>query len=217
MSLSAQKKPEIFTVLASVSDKTGLIDFMRKLEVVQKANGRELTILSTGGTAKALRDAGFDITDVSEYTGYDEMMSGRVKTLHPKVHGGLLGRKGIDDAVMEQYDIKAFDMAVINLYPFEATIAKPDVTHEDAIENIDIGGPAMVRSSAKNHAEVTIVTSPAQYDGVLADLHSHAGKTPLTTRKKLARMAFAHTAHYDTAIAYYLAKKEADEEYEQNG
>ena len=136
---SSQQEPETFTVLASVSKKDGLVEFMASLRTIQEANGRVLKILSTGGTAKTLKDAGFDVTEVSEYTGVDEMMDGRVKTLHPKVHGGLLRRKGIDDAVMQKHDIIPFDMAVVNLYPFRETIEKPDVTPEEAIENIDIG------------------------------------------------------------------------------
>lgn len=136
---SSTPSPETFTVLASVSEKAGLVEFMTSLRTIQEANGRVLKILSTGGTHKTLKAAGFDVTEVSDYTGVDEMMDGRVKTLHPKVHGGLLRRKGVDEAVMEKHDIIAFDMTVVNLYPFRATIEKPDVTPEEAIENIDIG------------------------------------------------------------------------------
>ncbi|MFY8122842.1 MAG: bifunctional phosphoribosylaminoimidazolecarboxamide formyltransferase/IMP cyclohydrolase, partial [Silanimonas sp.] len=147
--------------LLSVSDKTGL------LPLAQALAAKGVVLLSTGGTAKALRDAGLNVTDVSSVTGFPEIMDGRVKTLHPKVHGGLLGRAGTDDAVMAQHGIEAIDLLVVNLYPFEATVAKPDCTYDDAVENIDIGGPAMLRAAAKNHARVAVLTDPADYDGFL--------------------------------------------------
>src|SRR6187551_1700467 len=148
--------------LLSVSDKTGLVEFARALAA------RKVELLSTGGTARALRDAGLAVTDVSAYTGFPEIMDGRVKTLHPKVHGGLLGRRGTDDKVMAELGITPIDLLVLNLYPFEATVAKPGCTLEQAIENIDIGGPAMLRSAAKNWSDVGVLTSPDQYADALA-------------------------------------------------
>ncbi len=143
--------------LLSVSDKTGLVDFARALAA------RKVELLSTGGTARTLRDAGLAVIDVSAYTGFPEIMDGRVKTLHPRVHGGLLGRRGVDDAVMAKHDIPPIDLLVVNLYPFAQTVAKPDCTYADAIENIDIGGPAMVRAASKNHDSVTVIVDPADY------------------------------------------------------
>ena len=183
--------------LLSVSDKTGVTDFARALS----AAGVEL--LSTGGTAKALRDAGLSVTDVADYTGFPEMMDGRVKTLHPKVHGGLLGRRGIDDAVMQEHGIGPIDLLVVNLYPFRETVAKPDCTFDDAVENIDIGGPAMVRAAAKNHEGVAVVTDPADYAAVIAEMETHEG-LGFERRLGLAVKAFEHTAAYDGAIANYL-------------
>ena len=150
--------------LLSVSDKTGLVEFAQAL------HKRGIAILSTGGTASALEKAGVPVTQVSAHTGFPEIMDGRVKTLHPKIHGGLLGRRGVDEEVMRQHGIGAIDLVVVNLYPFAATIAKPDCTYEDAIENIDIGGPAMVRAAAKNHDRVAIVVSPSDYGAVLEEL-----------------------------------------------
>jgi len=147
--------------LLSVSDKTGVLELARALAAMQ------VELLSTGGTAKALRDAGIAVRDVSEVTGFPEIMDGRVKTLHPSIHGGLLGRSGIDDAVMAEHGIRPIDLLVVNLYPFAATVAKPDCSYDDAIENIDIGGPAMLRAAAKNHARVSVVVDPAQYAGLL--------------------------------------------------
>ncbi|HEX8343107.1 MAG TPA: bifunctional phosphoribosylaminoimidazolecarboxamide formyltransferase/IMP cyclohydrolase [Tepidisphaeraceae bacterium] len=188
--------------LLSVSDKTGLVDFATALQT--KYN---VTLLSTGGTAKALRDGGLSVTDVSDVTGFPEMMDGRVKTLHPKVHGALLAVR--DDpahaAAMKEHGIEPIDLVVINLYPFEQTVAKPGVTFEEAIENIDIGGPSMIRSAAKNHAYVTVVTAPEQYEKVLGDLEKHGGSTCERHRRKLAQAAFARTHTYDGAIANYLA------------
>jgi phosphoribosylaminoimidazolecarboxamide formyltransferase / IMP cyclohydrolase len=189
--------------LLSVSDKTGLIDFARAL------SARNVELLSTGGTARALRDAGLPVIDVSTYTGFPEIMDGRVKTLHPRVHGGLLGRRGIDDAVMAKHDIPRIDLLVVNLYPFAATVAKPDCTYADAIENIDIGGPAMVRAASKNHESVTVIVDPADYKDVLADLEANAGATSIDTRSTLAAKAFAHTAKYDTMVSSYLMNRES--------
>ncbi len=188
--------------LLSVSDKTGLIDFARALA----AHGIEL--LSTGGTYKALTQAGIAAREVAEVTGFPEIMDGRVKTLHPKIHGGILGRRGIDDAVMAEHGIAPIDLIVVNLYPFEQTVAKPDVSIDDAIENIDIGGPAMVRASAKNHAYVAIVVEPADYAAVLARIDG-AG-LDAAFRRSLATKAFAHTSRYDAAVAGYLSSLDAD-------
>jgi phosphoribosylaminoimidazolecarboxamide formyltransferase / IMP cyclohydrolase len=188
--------------LVSVSDKTGIVDFARELI------RRRFEILSTGGTFKLLQQSGIAAREVSEITGFPEIMDGRVKTLHPKIHGGLLGRRGTDDAVMQQHDIAPIDLLVVNLYPFEATIARPGCTHEDAIENIDIGGPAMLRAAAKNHAHVTVLVDPSDYAGVLAELD--AGNVSATTRARLATKVFAHTARYDGAVSAYLSSIEAD-------
>ncbi len=189
--------------LLSVSDKTGLVDFARALVA------RKVEILSTGGTARALRDAGIAVIDVGTYTGFPEIMDGRVKTLHPRVHGGLLGRRGVDDAVMEKHDIPRIDLLAVNLYPFAATVAKPDCTYAEAIENIDIGGPAMVRAASKNHESVTVIVDPADYSHVLADLEANDGATSIDTRTELAAKAFAHTAKYDTMVSAYLLGREA--------
>ena len=183
--------------LLSVSDKTGLLDFARALEAL----GVEL--LSTGGTAKLLRDSGLKVQDVSEYTGFPEMMDGRVKTLHPKVHGGLLGRRGTDDQVMAEHGILPIDILAVNLYPFESSVAKPGCTLEDAIENIDVGGPAMLRAAAKNHAAVTVLVDSTDYARVLDELRAK-GAVSDALRAELAAKAFAHTAAYDGAIANYL-------------
>jgi phosphoribosylaminoimidazolecarboxamide formyltransferase/IMP cyclohydrolase len=190
--------------LLSVSDKKGLVEFARALAA------RNVELLSTGGTAQALRDAGLAVIDVSKYTGFPEIMDGRVKTLHPRVHGGLLGRRGVDDAVMAKHDIPPIDLLVVNLYPFAQTIAKPDCTYADAIENIDIGGPAMVRAASKNHESVTVVVDPADYAAVQADLESNAGATSIDTRARLAAKAFAHTARYDTMVSSYLLGREGN-------
>lgn len=190
--------------LLSVSDKTGLIDLGRRLA----AKGIEL--LSTGGSAKALREAGITVTDVSDVTGFPEIMDGRVKTLHPKVHGGLLGRRGTDDAVMAELGIAPIDLLVLNLYPFEATVAKAGCTLEDAIENIDIGGPAMLRSAAKNWNDVGVLTSPDQYEGALAEIEAQGGLTR-TTRFKLAVTAFNRVANYGGAISDYLSGLELND------
>ena len=150
--------------LISVSDKTGIVELANKL------TAQNVEILSTGGTAKLLADEGIPVIEVSDYTGFPEMMDGRVKTLHPKIHGGILARRGTDDAVIEKHDIPGIDLIIVNLYPFEATIANPDCTLEDAIENIDIGGPTMVRASAKNNAHVAIIVNPSDYEQVTQEL-----------------------------------------------
>jgi len=190
--------------LLSVSDKTGLVEFARALAA------RKVEILSTGGTASALRDAGIAVIDVGTYTGFPEIMDGRVKTLHPRVHGGLLGRRGVDDAVMEKHNIPRIDLLAVNLYPFAATVAKPDCSYAEAIENIDIGGPAMVRAASKNHESVTVIVDPADYQHVLADLEANDGATSIDTRAELAAKAFAHTAKYDTMVSAYLLGREAN-------
>lgn len=185
--------------LISVSDKTGVVEFARELANL----GFE--IVSTGGTSKALRQAGISTIDVSQVTGFPEMMDGRVKTLHPKIHGGLLARRDVPEHLMalEEHGIGAIDVVCVNLYPFESTVARPDVSPEEAIENIDIGGPSMVRSASKNFASVTVVVDPSDYAQVLAELHE--GETRLETRQKLAVKAFAHTSAYDAAITCYLS------------
>jgi len=185
--------------LLSVSDKTGLLELARALA----ARGVEL--LSTGGTARAIREAGLPVRDVAEVTGFPEMMDGRVKTLHPMVHGGLLGRAGTDDAVMAEHGIAAIDLLVLNLYPFETVTAKAGCTLADAVENIDIGGPAMLRSAAKNFARVAVATSPDQYAGLLAELETHDGRLPAATRFALSVAAFNRVAQYDAAISNYLS------------
>jgi len=186
--------------LISVSDKTGLVDFARFLESL----GVEL--LSTGGTAQAIRDAGIAVTDVAVHTGSPEILDGRVKTLHPKIHGGLLGRRDRDDhlAQMAKHDIAPIDLLVVNLYPFEATVAR-GADFDACIENIDIGGPALIRGAAKNHAAVTVITDPGQYDAVRAELAAKGGMTSAAVRRKLAATAYAHTAAYDAAIAGWFA------------
>jgi phosphoribosylaminoimidazolecarboxamide formyltransferase/IMP cyclohydrolase len=188
--------------LLSVSDKTGLLDFATALH---REFGIEL--ISTGGTAKFLRDGGLPVTDVSDVTGFPEMMDGRVKTLHPKIHGGLLALRDNAEhvAAMRQHDIRPIDLVCINLYPFAQTIAKPGVTFAEAIENIDIGGPSMIRSAAKNHRFVLVVTSPDRYEKVLGDLREHQGSACGKHRLKQAHRAFQHTAQYDALIAGYLA------------
>jgi phosphoribosylaminoimidazolecarboxamide formyltransferase/IMP cyclohydrolase len=188
--------------LISVSNKTGLLPFAKSLH-----KDFNVQLLSTGGTAKFLRDNGLPVTDVSEITGFPEMMDGRVKTLHPNVHGALLAQRDNPEhvAAMTQHGIEAIDLVCINIYPFEQTVTKPGVTFEEAIENIDIGGPSMIRSAAKNHRWVLVVTSPDRYEKVLGDLHEHSGSCCGNHRLKQAQRAFAHTAEYDSLIANYLA------------
>ncbi|EIT69902.1 MULTISPECIES: bifunctional phosphoribosylaminoimidazolecarboxamide formyltransferase/IMP cyclohydrolase [Hydrocarboniphaga] len=190
--------------LISVSDKTGVVDLAQQLHAL----GVEL--LSTGGTYKLLVDHGIAATEVSQHTGFPEIMDGRVKTLHPKIHGGILGRRGQDDAVMAQHGIDAIDLVVLNLYPFEKTVAKPGVSLEDAIENIDIGGPAMLRAAAKNWAHVAILTEPSQYQGLLAELRQAGGVTK-ARRFELAVTAFNHVSNYDGAISDFLSSVKLDD------
>ena len=184
--------------LISVSDKTGLADFARALAE------QGVEILSTGGTSKLLTDADIPVKEVSDHTGFPEIMGGRVKTLHPRIHGGILGRRGIDDGVMHENEIKPIDLVVVNLYPFEAAVAKPDCDLATAIEHIDIGGPALLRAAAKNHAAVTVVVDAADYSRVLDEMADHDGAVSDATRLDLAVKAFEHTAGYDGAIANYL-------------
>ncbi|MBS0225234.1 MAG: bifunctional phosphoribosylaminoimidazolecarboxamide formyltransferase/IMP cyclohydrolase [Proteobacteria bacterium] len=190
--------------LLSVSDKTGLIDLAKSL------SARGVELLSTGGTAKAIREAGLAVQDVSDATGFPEMMDGRVKTLHPVVHGGLLGRAGTDDAVMAEHGIAPIDLLVLNLYPFERVSADPDSSFADIIENIDIGGPAMLRSAAKNFARVAVATDPAQYAALLSELDANNGALSAKTRFELSIAAFNRVAQYDAAISNYLSAIEAD-------
>ncbi|SFT76770.1 bifunctional phosphoribosylaminoimidazolecarboxamide formyltransferase/IMP cyclohydrolase [Halomonas saccharevitans] len=187
--------------LISVSDKTGIVDFARGL------SEHGIALLSTGGTFRLLKKHGIEVTEVSEHTGFPEIMDGRVKTLHPTIHGGILGRRGQDDGVMEEHGIDPIDMVVVNLYPFAQTVAKPDCTLTDAIENIDIGGPTMVRACAKNHAHTSIVVDAGDYARVLAEIASGEGAVSDATRFDLAVKAFEHTAGYDAAIADYLGQR----------
>jgi phosphoribosylaminoimidazolecarboxamide formyltransferase / IMP cyclohydrolase len=187
--------------LLSVSDKSGLASLGVEL------HRRGIELLSTGGTARLLAEQGLPVREVSDYTGFPELMDGRLKTLHPRVHGGLLGRRGTDDELMREHGIEAIDLLVVNLYPFAAAIAKPDCSYAEAIENIDIGGPAMLRAAAKNHADVTVLVDPRDYAGVLAEIDA-MGETSIDTRSRLAAKAFAHTARYDTVIASYLQQRQ---------
>ncbi len=193
--------------LISVSDKTGIIDFARELQ------GFGVEILSTGGTAALLRKEGLAVKDVSEYTGFPEMLDGRVKTLHPKVHGGLLGLRANPEHVakMKEHGIEPIDMVVVNLYPFEATVAKPDCTLEDAIENIDIGGPTMLRSAAKNNQDVTVLVDPADYASVLAEMRNSGGAVSPKTNFRLAVKVYQRTAAYDAAISNWLGRRLGEE------
>ena len=193
----------IRTALISVSDKSGLVDLGLCL------SDFDVHLLSTGGTRKMLLDAGLEVEEVSSYTGFPEMMDGRVKTLHPRVHGGLLGRvddegKGVDEAVMREHGILPIDLVVVNLYPFERTVANPDVSLDDAIENIDIGGPALLRSAAKNFARVAVVTDSADYSRIADELRASEGCLSMETRFRLAVKAFERVAEYDVAISEYL-------------
>lgn len=189
---------KITRALVSVSDKAGILDFCRELDQLG------VEILSTGGTAKLLAENNVAVTEVSDYTGFPEMMDGRVKTLHPKVHGGILGRRGIDDEVMLANGIKPIDMVVVNLYPFEQTVANPDCDLATAIENIDIGGPTMIRAAAKNHADVSIIVDHKDYSSILEELKANSSCISAQTRFNLALKSFEHTAKYDTAISVYL-------------
>lgn len=197
--------PKITRALISVSDKTGIAEFAQQLHA---QFGVE--ILSTGGTAKLLTEKGVPVVEVSSYTGFPEMMDGRVKTLHPKIHGGLLGRRGTDEAIMAEHDIPPIDMVVVNLYPFEQTVAKPGCDLPTAIENIDIGGPTMLRAAAKNHAAVTVVVDADDYARVLEEMTKHNGAVSDAARFDLAVKTFEHTARYDGAIANYLGTIQPD-------
>lgn len=190
---------KVTRALISVSHKEGILDFAKGIA------GLGIEILSTGGTARLLRDGGVKVKDVSEFTGFPEMLDGRVKTLHPKVHGGLLGRRNNPEHVrqMKQYGIEPIDLVVVNLYPFEQTVAKPGCTLEEAIENIDIGGPTMLRSAAKNYTDVAVVVSPQDYGRVLEELKK-TGEVSAKTRFELCRTVFHHTARYDSAISAWL-------------
>ena len=200
--------PRVRTALISVSDKAGIREFAAGLIEFG------VRILSSGGTAKHLREAGVEVTDVSEYTGFPEMMDGRVKTLHPKIHGGLLALRSNAEhlAAAEKHGISLIDLVAVNLYPFQQTVARPDVTLEDAIENIDIGGPSMVRSAAKNYQSVAIITNPERYSMVLEEMKRSGGEVSQETRGRLALEAFAHTAGYDAAIYSHLARQIAGTE-----
>ncbi len=191
---------KIERAIISVTDKAGIVEFAKELQ------GFGVEILSTGGTAKKLREGGVTAREVSDYTGFPEMLDGRVKTLHPKIHGGILGRRDIPEHVrqMADHDILPIDMVLINLYEFEKTVSKIDCTLEKAIENIDIGGPAMLRSSAKNYKDVTVIIDPADYDMVLDEMRKNNGATTLKTRFYLARKVFKRTHAYDGTISKYL-------------
>jgi len=188
--------------IISVSNKKGIVDFAKELQ------GMGIEILSTGGTAKTLREAGIPVKDVSEHTGSPEMLDGRVKTLHPRVHGGLLSRRNNsrDMEEIKKYSIEMIDMVVVNLYPFEETIAKPGVTFEEAIENIDIGGPAMLRSASKNFQDVAVVIDPGDYGKIMSEMKDLGGDLSYATRLELAKKVFTHTSRYDGLIADYLSK-----------
>ncbi|HID67954.1 MAG TPA: bifunctional phosphoribosylaminoimidazolecarboxamide formyltransferase/IMP cyclohydrolase, partial [Roseibacterium sp.] len=184
--------------LISVSDKTGIVEFARALQRM------DIEILSTGGTARLLAEQDISVTEVSDYTGFPEMMDGRLKTLHPRIHGGLLGRRGTDDDAMQEHDIPPIDLVVVNLYPFENTVSQDGCSLQDAIENIDIGGPTMLRAAAKNHDAVTVVVNADDYSLVLEEMRDNDGEVSAATRFRLARSVFEHTAHYDGTIANYL-------------
>jgi len=195
---------KVSRALISVSDKNGIVDFARAL------NALGVELLSTGGTFRLLQENNIAVTEVSDYTGFPEMMEGRVKTLHPKVHGGILGRRGTDDAVMAEHAIKPIDMVIVNLYPFAATVADPNCTLPNAIENIDIGGPTMVRSAAKNHKDVAIVVSSSDYATVLEEMQANEGQLDYNTRYALMVKAFEHTAGYDGMIANHFGARDTE-------
>ncbi|MBB5212958.1 bifunctional phosphoribosylaminoimidazolecarboxamide formyltransferase/IMP cyclohydrolase [Microbulbifer hydrolyticus] len=199
-------KVAVRRALISVSDKTGIVEFARELSSLG------VEILSTGGTYRQLGEAGIPVVEVSDYTGFPEMMDGRVKTLHPKVHGGILGRRGKDDAVMSEHGIKPIDMVVVNLYPFKATVADPNCDLPTAIENIDIGGPTMVRSAAKNHKDVAIVVNAHSYDTVIEEMKANDGQLGYETRYDLMVQAFEHTAQYDGMIANHFGARNTSNE-----
>jgi phosphoribosylaminoimidazolecarboxamide formyltransferase/IMP cyclohydrolase len=198
-------RPGARRALLSVSDKTGIVELARELAALGFA------LVSTGGTARTIAGAGLDVTEVSSLTGFPEIMDGRVKTLHPKVHGALLGRAGTDDAVMREQGIEPIDVLVINLYPFAETIARPGCRYDEAIENIDVGGPAMLRAGAKNHARVTVLVDPADYGPALAELR--AGGVGEATRRRLAAKAFGHTAQYDALVSGWLRRQQKDDSF----
>ena len=208
-----QQTSSVQRALLSVSDKTGIVEFAQTLVDIG------VEILSTGGTATLLRQSGITVKDVSEHTGHPEIMDGRVKTLHPKIHGGILGRRDIDSRIMERHEIAAIDLVVVNLYPFADTVAKEHCTLEDAIENIDIGGPTMVRAAAKNHKDVMIVVDPKDYNAIAQELKDNGNSSSYKRRFELAVKAFEHTANYEGMIADYLGKQisyvahEDDEEH----
>jgi len=190
--------------LLSVSDKTGIVELAREL------SRHGIEILSTGGTAKLLESQGIAVKELSQHTGFPEIMGGRVKSLHPRIHGGLLGRRGVDEEVMVLHDIPPIHLLVVNLYPFAESVAQPDCSYIEAIENIDIGGPAMVRAASKNHDMVTVLVDPSDYPIILTELETNDGGTSKVLRARLAAKAFAHTARYDTMIANYLQTHQAD-------
>ena len=194
---------KIQRAIISLSDKTGIVPFAKDLQALG------VEILSTGGTAKTLRESGLKIMDVSEYTGFPEMLDGRVKTLHPKIHGGLLGIRDNPEHAkkMKEHGIIPIDMVVVNLYPFEATVAKPSCTLEEAIENIDIGGPSMLRAAAKNYPYVTVIVDPVDYKIVLEEMKKSGGVVGKETNFRLAKKVYQLTSRYDRAITEYLAKK----------
>ena len=194
---------KIMRALISVTDKSGVVEFAKGL------SGLGVSLISTGGTAKALRDGGLDVSDVSKITGFPEMLDGRVKTLHPRIHGGILARRDLDShrAQLSEHHIATIDLVCVNLYAFESTIAKEGCTFEDAIENIDIGGPCLIRASAKNHNDVVIVTDPADYGKILEEMNTGGGTVSAGTRRTLAAKAFRLTNKYDGAIADYMEKQ----------
>jgi phosphoribosylaminoimidazolecarboxamide formyltransferase / IMP cyclohydrolase len=196
------KEVKIKRALVSLSDKTGAV------QLGQTLHAMGVQILSTGGTARSLQEAGIPVIEVSRYTGFPEMMDGRIKTLHPKIHGALLGKRGNAEHMkqMKTHGIEPIDLVVVNLYPFEKTVAKPDCTLEEAIENIDIGGPTMLRSSAKNYHDVAVVTDPQDYEKIIAEMKKSGGALSLETRFRLAKKVFKLTSHYDKAITEYLEK-----------
>lgn len=198
--MSSNQIAVIRRALLSVSDKTGIVEFARALQLAG------VEILSTGGTYRLLQEHQIPATEIADYTGFAEMMDGRVKTLHPKIHGGILARRDIDAEVMQAHNIPPIDLVVVNLYPFEATVAKPDCDLATAIENIDIGGPTMLRAAAKNNAWVAVVVNPADYDRILSEMNVNAGGLTQATRFDLAVRTYEHTAAYDGAIANYLGK-----------
>ena len=196
------KEVKIKRALVSVSDKTGAV------QLGQTLHAMGVQILSTGGTARSLQEAGIPVIEVSRYTGFPEMMDGRIKTLHPKIHGALLGKRDNAEHLkqMKTHGIEPIDLVVVNLYPFEKTVAKPDCTLEEAIENIDIGGPTMLRSSAKNYHDVAVVTDPQDYEKIIEEMKKSGGALSLETRFRLAKKVFKLTSHYDKAITEYLEK-----------